>query len=251
MPVISEVKNEGRDITITATDEASGVKAYAITDTTEVPVEWSKSNVIKVTKDGEFYVWVKDNAGNISRSENPILVDTTAPILTFNYLSQTITVGMPVEVNITTNEEAIISYSLDNKTWVNSEKLISSLTVSEKTTTVGKTILYVKAIDNYGNESKVETLEFNVVNMEEIRQPEIVFEDVPTLQINGIRYVKVSSAMSAQNVTDLMNKKALCGITPEYTKLAEGNKLKTGTEISINGSIKYVIIVNGDVNCDG
>ena len=251
MPVISEVVNEGKDITITAADEGSGVKEYAITSTTEEPVEWSSSNVIKVTEDGIFYAWVKDNAGNVSRVENAIIVDTTAPIVTFNYLSQTVTVGMPVEANVFTNEDAIISYSWDKETWVSSEGLISSMKVSEKTTTPGKYTLYVKAKDATGNESKVQTLEFEVTTIEEIKQPDIIFEDIPTVQVNGARYVKVSSQMTTELLTDSMNKEALCGKTPEYTKLTEDGKLRTGSEITINGQTKYIVVVNGDVDGDG
>lgn len=251
VPEISEVTNVGKDITITATDEGSGVKEYAITSTTEVPVEWSKSNVIKVTEDGIFYAWVKDNAGNVYGAENAIVVDTTAPTVTFNYLSQTVTVGMPVEANVVTNEDAIISYSWDKETWVNSEELISRLTVSEKTTTPGKYTLYVKAKDAVGNESKVQTLEFEVTTIEEIKQPDIIFEDIPTIQVNGARYVKISSQMTTELLTDSMNKEALCGKTPEYINLTEDGKLRNGSEITINGKTKYIVVVNGDVDGDG
>ena len=36
-----------------------------------------------------------------------------------------------------------------------------------------------------------------------------------------------------------MNKNALCGQTPEYTKLTKDGKMKTGTEITINGETKF------------
>ena len=251
IPVISKVENTGKEITITATDEGSGIAKYAISTTTEVPVEWSESNSIKTTKDGTFYVWVKDKVGNIARSEEVVTVDTTAPIVTFSYLSQTVTVGMPLETNITTNENAIISYSWDKENWIDSEELISSLTVSEKSTTIGKATLYVKAKDEAGNESKVHSLEFNITNIEEIREPEIIFEDISTIQINGAKYVKVASTMTTEMLTDCMNKSALCGKNPEYKNLTTENLLKTGSEIAINGQTKYIVVVNGDVNCDG
>ena len=43
----------------------------------------------------------------------------------------------------------------------------------------------------------------------------------------------------------------LLGKTPVFTKLTSDNKLKTGSEITLEGKTKYVVIVNGDVNCDG
>lgn len=252
LPVISKVENEGKDITITATDELSGVAEYAITSTTEIPVEWSKSNVIKTTKDGTFYAWAKDNAGNISRAENVIVVDTTAPTITFNYNSLTINVGGALETNITTDEDAIISYSWDNKTWTSSEDYVRSQKVVKTPTTAGSYTLYAKAADKSGNTSKVQTIEFTVVeNPDNIKVPEIIFEDLPTIQVDGIKYVKVSADMTAESITGKMNKDALCEATPKYTKLTSDNKLKTGSEITINDETKYVIVVNGDTNCDG
>ena len=48
-----------------------------------------------------------------------------------------------------------------------------------------------------------------------------------------------------------MDKDALCGVTHEYKNLTEDNKLKTGSEITLDGDTKYIVVVNGDVNCDG
>lgn len=251
-PEISNAVANGKDVTITANDgEGSGVAEYAVTTTTEVPTEWSKSNVIKVTEDGTFYVWAKDNSGNVTMKPETVVVDTTAPTVLFNYLSQTITVGMPLEAYILTNEEATILYSWDNENWVNSENYETAVKVSKKSTTPGTYTLFAKAIDKAGNESVTQELEFTVSNVEEIKQPDIIFEDLPTIQINGVRYVKVSADMTSKLLTDKMNGEALCGKTPEYTKLTEDGKLKTGSEIAINKSTKYVVVVNGDVDCDG
>jgi hypothetical protein len=57
--------------------------------------------------------------------------------------------------------------------------------------------------------------------------------------------------MTTEEVTSKMKQPDLCGVVPEYTKLADGNKLKTGSEIALNGDTKYIVVVNGDVNCDG
>lgn len=250
-PVISKVEVNGNDITITANDELSGLSEYAVTKTTEVPVEWSSSNTISTTKDGTFYVWAKDKAGNITIGENTAVVDTTAPTITFEYMSLTVTVGMPIEANIKTNELAKISYSWDNKTWIDSNEFNTSIKVSEKSTKPGKYTLYAKAIDTANNASEVTKVEFSVENIEDIRQPEIIFEDLAIIQINGVKYVKISPNTTKELLTDKMNKTALCGVTPEYKNLTEDGKLKTGTEILLNGETKYIIAVKGDVNGDG
>lgn len=250
-PVISKTETKGNNIIITASDELSGICEYAVTKTTEVPVEWSSSNTISTTKDGSFYVWAKDNAGNVTVGENSVVVDTTAPTITFEYMSLTITVGMPIEANIRTNESAKISYSWDNKTWTDSNELNTSIKVSEKSTKPGKYTLYAKATDAYGNTSEVSKVEFSVENIEDIRQPEIIFENLATVQVNGVKYVKVSSNMTKELLTDKMSKTALCGVSPEYKNLTEDGNLKTGSEILLNGETKYIIAVNGDINGDG
>jgi len=251
IPVISKVEVNNKDIIITATDELSGVSEYAVTSTTELPLEWSGENTIKTAKDGVFFIWVKDIAGNITRTENTIEVDTTAPVVTLGYTSLTVTVGIPLEANIVTSEKAMIFYSWDGENWTNTEELVNNMKVSKETTLTGTYTLYVKAKDEKGNESAVQTLEFNVVNVEDLRQPEILFENLATIQVNGVRYVKVPHGFTAENLTSHMDKKALDGILPEYAKLTEDGKLKTGTEITLNGEARYVVVVNGDVDGDG
>ena len=256
LPTISEAKisklqGSERAITITAEDSLSEIAEYAITYTTELPVEWSKSNEIKVTHDGNFYVWVKDNAGNIARYEKVVILDTTAPIIRFDYTLLTVVPGVPIETIISTNEEAKISYSWDKETWVDSEEFITSVKVTESYEMTGKYTLYAKAIDKTGNVSSIESIEFNVTNPEEVLDPQIVFEDLPTQKIGGVYYVKVSDIMTTEDVTNKMNKEALCGLTPEYTKLTEGKELKTGSEILLRDDVKYIVVVSGDINCDG
>ena len=231
MPEISEAKSDGKTITITATDDSSGIAGYAITNTTEVPVEWSKSNVIKVTEDGVFYIWVKDNAGNIRVDEEVVVVDTIAPTITFNYTSITVEAGLPIQVNVNTDEEAKISYSWDEETWVDSEELLTSVKVSKEYKTTGVYTLYAKAEDKFGNKTKVQTIEFSVVKPEEIEIAQIIFNDLPTIQVDGVHYVKVAADMTIEDITNKMDKDALCGVVPEYKNLTEENELKTGSEL--------------------
>ena len=250
-PVISKTETAGKTITITAEDATSEVEKYAITDTTELPVEWSDSNVIEVTHDGTFYAWTMDKAGNYVRTEETTVVDTTAPTITFNYTLLTVEAGLPINANIITDEEAKISYSWDEKAWETSEEFVTSVKVNKKYDIIGKYTLYAKATDKFGNESKIQTIEFSVEKLEEIQNPKIIFEDLPTMKVDGAYYVKVAADMTIENVTNKMDKKALCNVAPEYKGLTEDKKLKTGSEISLNGETKYIIIVNGDVNGDG
>ena len=208
------------------------------------------------TENGEFTFEFKDKAGNkgtaVARVENIEPLDKSAPTISFNYTLLTVETGTPINVNIVTDKNAKISYSWDNKNWTTSKNFITNVNVTKKYDNAGKYTLYAKATDEYGNESDIQTLEFTVVNSSgDIPYPQIVFEDLPMMKVDGVYYVKVAADMTTENVTNKMDKKALCNVAPEYKNLTEDGKLKNGSEITLNGDTKYVVIVNGDVNCDG
>ena len=208
------------------------------------------------TENGEFTFEFKDRVGNkgiaVAKVTTIVPKDEIAPTITFNYTLSNVTVGNPIGATIVTNEDAKISYSWDNKEWITSENYVRSVNGVQTPNQAGTYILYAKAEDRSGNTSEVQILEFTVVNkVEDIKTPEIIFEDLPVIQVNGIKYVKVSPNVTTEYLTNRMSKEALCGKTPEYTKLTKEGKLRTGSEIAINGSTKYIVVVKGDVNSDG
>ena len=77
-PVISSVTATSNAITIKATDNASGIVGYAITTTNTQPTQFTpvtKTKDFNQTYTGykqgtTYYVWVKDEAGNISASKS-------------------------------------------------------------------------------------------------------------------------------------------------------------------------------------
>ena len=223
------------------------------------------ASIVIITENGIVYAEATDKAGNkvcnsieitnINKTEPekpPVEEDKTAPTITFNYTTTTATVGTPIGATISTDEDAIISYSWDNKTWTTSQDYVRTQSVNKTPSAAGTYTLYAKAVDKSSNQSTVQKLEFTVVNSEEdIKRPEVIFEDLPTMQVNGVKYVKISAGMTIDNLASKMDKNALCDATPKYTKLTSDNKLRTSSEITINGETKYVIIVNGDVNGDG
>lgn len=207
-------------------------------------------------ENGEFTYEFRDAAGNTNTAKAVVEsikeLDKIAPTITFSYTTTIATVGTPIGATITTDEDAIISYSWDNKTWNSSEDYVRSQKVVKTPTTAGSYTLYAKAIDKSSNASTVQSLQFTVVRSEEeIKTPEIIFEDLPIIQVNGVKYVKIFEGMTTENLASKMNKQALLGKTPEYIKLTEDNKLRTGSEITINGETKYIVVVKGDINCDG
>lgn len=216
------------------------------------------NNEYVFTENGEFTFEFKDTAGNtgsakaVVTSIEIIEEDKTAPVITFKYTLTTTTIGNSIGATISTDEEAIISYSWDNENWTTTEEYLRNQNAVQAPTKAGTYTLYAKAVDKAMNESEVKKLEFTVLEaIEDVGEAEIIFEDLTTVQVDGTKYVKISSNMTSETVTGKMNKAALNGKTPEFTNLTEDKKLKTGSEISIDGDTKYVVIVNGDVNCDG
>ena len=245
--------NEDQSVTATITFDEEGVK---VTNN-------SGRTTYTFTENGEFVFEFEDAVGNqgtaiakvtsIGEKPNPPTEeDTTPPEITFNYTTTTATVGTPIGATITTNEDAIISYSWDNQNWTSTNGYVRSQKVVRTPMQAGTYTLYAKAVDRAANESNIATLQFTIVNSEEeIIEPEIIFEDLTTIQKDGIKYVKVSPTFTTTMLTDKMDKDALVGKTAVYENLTSNNGLKTGSEIKIDGETKYIVIVNGDVNCDG
>ena len=106
--------------------------------------------------------------------------------------------------------------------------------------------------DKAGNVTDEKALVFTVVNsQEDIKDPEIEFNDLTVIQKNGVKYVKVSPTYTVEELNAKINKEKLLGVTPTFAKLTSAGKLRTGSEIKLNNTTKYIVIVNGDVNCDG
>ena len=77
-PTITKITGNNKTITIEANDintklnkEGSGIKGYAISQSREVPADnsFQASNTFTVEETGIYYIWAKDNAGNLSETK--------------------------------------------------------------------------------------------------------------------------------------------------------------------------------------
>ena len=77
-PTITNITKNEKTITIEANDintklnkEGSGIKGYAISKSKEVPADngFQTSNKFTVEETGTYYIWAKDNAGNLSQTK--------------------------------------------------------------------------------------------------------------------------------------------------------------------------------------
>ena len=85
-PIITEVTANTYSITIKATDEASGIIGYSVTENEQEPTTFETcentktfSTTVTGKKQGQtYYVWVKDEAGNISENKKVTMGSVTA-----------------------------------------------------------------------------------------------------------------------------------------------------------------------------
>ena len=56
-------------VTVNATDTGSGIAQYGLTQTAQAPSSWQGSNTFKVTANGTYYAWAKDQVGNVSAAK--------------------------------------------------------------------------------------------------------------------------------------------------------------------------------------
>ncbi|MDO4499850.1 MAG: hypothetical protein Q4B60_01105 [Erysipelotrichaceae bacterium] len=82
------VGTNNQTLEATATDEGSGVKEYLFTTSTSVDGTesgWQVSNAFKPTSEGTYYVYVKDNKGNIASSADATLTNISYGVKAITY----------------------------------------------------------------------------------------------------------------------------------------------------------------------
>lgn len=215
-----------------------------------------------------FTGFVQDQAGNQTRVANRTLSGTVtlerlaAPTVEFNdpnggaYQIGVNDTQVTITPSVTINDTVTsLKYRIVNANGTQTEYA----TITPKKTTVnlpfnvtqpGQYTVEVVVV----NEEEVEATETSntyTVTKEEKVEAEIVFNTFETGTKEGIKYVKVSPKTTTNAMTRDMNSGKLAGQTPEYTDLTVSDGLKTGTKIKLDGETEYIVVVKGDVNCDG
>ena len=155
-PVIGNITSNTSSITFTATDEVSGIIGYAVTESPNVPSNFETcentknlTQTVSGTQGTTYYIWVKDEAGNIREIKTVTLGNvqglTTADInftySTTNWTNQTVTVTATPKVDIT---GYTMQVSLDGTNWTDGN--------SHEFTANGT--LYVSLRDDAGQRAK-------------------------------------------------------------------------------------------------
>jgi len=102
-----------KTLTSTITDTNSKVRYYAVTTSSSTPTNWTSVGNIAVasyslshtvTANGTYYIWAKDEAGNVSaaKSVEVTKIDTTTPSITSSYTSTAYSVNEKTSVAVST-----------------------------------------------------------------------------------------------------------------------------------------------------
>ena len=127
-PVVTGATATTNKITITATDDASGIIGYAVTTSNTAPSSFTgvaSTKTLSVAPTGykqgtTYYVWVKDQAGNVSASKSTAtgkVTDLTAANVKFTYSPSGWTNKDVTATASTTVTGYTLQTSKDGKTW--------------------------------------------------------------------------------------------------------------------------------------
>ena len=148
-----------KTLTMNFSDNESGLAGYAVTTSSSSPTTWisisgtSVSKTQSITKNGTYYVWVKDKASLVSHTSVSIdKVDLTAPTasMTLTKTSNSITIDASTSSD-TESGIAKYEYSIDGTTYYSSTNSTYTFTgLSDGTYTV-----YLKVTDKADNISNI------------------------------------------------------------------------------------------------
>ena len=180
-PTISSVGvpsswNSTSAISITATDAASGVTAYAVTSTkTEPTTGWQTEKTFEITTNGTWYAWAKDAVGNISAGYEFTVskIDTTAPVVSSVTVPDAWATNNAVSINASDDASGVTAYAISSTNSVPSTgwQIGNSFTLTSNGT------YYAWAKDTAGNTSAGYTF---TVNRIDTIKPIVASVSVPT-----------------------------------------------------------------------
>ena len=185
--VDNEKWEKSKNIKISAKDNIR-ILGWKVTESDATPSEWEAIDGLtpsletehEITKNGKFFIWVKDSANNAVYKEIEVSkVDNIAPNISYTINRDSLYADGYITINIEANDEesglAELPYSWDNSSWGKDNK---SLKVTEN----GRYIIYCK--DNVGNLASKEI----VIDSFAIKAQAIINEG------NVIKYVNPSTS---------------------------------------------------------
>ena len=243
-PVITSVTATTNTIKITATDEASGICAYAISESSTMPTKFTVVDSTKIfnkiienkKQSTKYYVWVKDQAGNVSE----VASTTTGTVAGLTDANTTFS----KTPNDWTNKDVTLTASTTEKNFALQTKKDNGewQTTGTQTFTENGTI-YARLWDgiNAGAETKL-----NVTNIDKLAPN--AFTPKATVTTNSI---KVDGTTTDAQATSTNGSSGI----KEYRFSKDGGKTYTNAQTSatytfsrLTQNVEYTIVVEAKDN---
>ena len=243
-PVITSVTATTNTIKITATDEASGICAYAISESSTMPTKFTVVDSTKIfnkiienkKQSTKYYVWVKDQAGNVSEvasTTTGTVAGLTDANTTFSKTPNDWTNKDVTVTAATTEKNFALQTKKDNGEWQ---------TTGTQTFTENGTI-YARLWDgiNAGAETKL-----NVTNIDKLVPN--AFTPKATVTTNSIKVDGTTTDATATSTNGSSGIK-------EYRFSKDGGKTYTNAQTSatytfsgLTQNVEYTIVVEAKDN---
>ena len=243
-PVITSVTATTNTIKITATDEASGICAYAISESSTMPTKFTVVDSTKIfnkiienkKQSTKYYVWVKDQAGNVSE----VASTTTGTVAGLTDANTTFS----KTPNDWTNKDVTVTASTTEKNFALQTKKDNGewQTTGTQTFTENGTI-YARLWDgiNAGAETKL-----NVTNIDKLVPN--AFTPKTTVTTNSIKVDGTTTDATATSTNGSSGIK-------EYRFSKDGGKTYTNAQTSatytfsgLTQNVEYTIVVEAKDN---
>ena len=243
-PVITGVTATTNTIKITATDEASGIFAYAISESSTMPTKFTVVDSTKIfnkiienkKQSTKYYVWVKDQAGNVSE----VASTTTGTVAGLTDANTTFS----KTPNDWTNKDVTVTASTTEKNFALQTKKDNGewQTTGTQTFTENGTI-YARLWDgiNAGAETKL-----NVTNIDKLAPN--AFTPKATVTTNSIKVDGTTTDATATSTNGSSGIK-------EYRFSKDGGKTYTNAQTSatytfsgLTQNVEYTIVVEAKDN---
>ena len=243
-PMITGVTATTNTIKITATDEASGIYAYAISESSTMPTKFTVVDSTKIfnkiienkKQSTKYYVWVKDQAGNVSE----VASTTTGTVAGLTDANTTFS----KTPNDWTNKDVTVTASTTEKNFALQTKKDNGewQTTGTQTFTENGTI-YARLWDgiNAGAETKL-----NVTNIDKLAPN--AFTPKATVTTNSIKVDGTTTDATATSTNGSSGIK-------EYRFSKDGGKTYTNAQTSatytfsgLTQNVEYTIVVEAKDN---
>ena len=243
-PMITSVTATTNTIKITATDEASGISAYAISESSTMPTKFTVVDSTKIfnkiienkKQSTKYYVWVKDQAGNVSE----VASTTTGTVAGLTDANTTFS----KTPNDWTNKDVTVTASTTEKNFALQTKKDNGewQTTGTQTFTENGTI-YARLWDgiNAGAETKL-----NVTNIDKLAPN--AFTPKASVTTNSIKVDGTTTDATATSTNGSSGIK-------EYRFSKDGGKTYTNAQTSatytfsgLTQNVEYTIVVEAKDN---